>query len=105
MGERERERWVRERERLTLSVVDGVIHGEARPCDGLVRLELELHFVGGGDHGVGIDVPTVYPHQTGAVLSVIHLVLYIAQSLFHFLFLKYPCKRLNKFFSESTCIP
>lgn len=71
---RERERGGRERGSLTLSVVDGVVHGEARPCDGLVRLELELHFVGGRDHWVGIDVPTVYPHQTGAVLSIIHLV-------------------------------
>lgn len=74
----------RERERRTLPIVDGVVHSEARACDGLVRLELKLHFVGGGDHGVGIDVPTVYPHQTGAVLSVIHLVSNIAQPLFHY---------------------
>ena len=58
---------------LTLSIVDGVIHGEPRPRDGGVWLELQFDLVRGGDHGVRIDVAAMYTDQTGAVFTIKNL--------------------------------
>ena len=58
---------------LTLSTVDGVIHGEPRPRDGGVWLELQFDLVWGGDHGIRVDVAAMYTDQTGAVFTVKNL--------------------------------